>query len=397
MYDTTMTAIVVDGHLKSALASVRSLGQKDITVVCGAERQTAMACHSKYVRTAFVYTSPKKDQQQFIEDIITQAKQLHAQDGQKPVLYCFSDATAFTVARAYNELKEYVAVPLPSLDSFEIAADKLATYTLAQELSVPTIPTHAVEDLGPVNFPAVVKNRHSIVWKDGRAISGSASFVFSKDELVEQYRKVLEETGEAPLIQKFVQGEEFGIEMVCEKGEVLMNFAHRRIRSLSPRGGAAVVKETAKQTETVKLMEEYAETLVGKLSWTGPVMVEFKVDATNGRVFLMEINGRFWGSLPLAVEAGADFPSVVYGLAQGRSTKPVEFVPAEIRTRHFLGDLKWVLSVFFSNDRLRSTLYPSRLRAMWDFKKEIFLSKGDVFNWRDMKPSFMEYIDILRK
>ncbi len=356
-----------------------------------------MACHSKYVRRSFVYTSPKKDQRKFLDDLIVQAKLLNAEDEQKPVLYCFSDATAFTTARAYSELEEYVVMPLPPSDSFEIASDKSATYTLAHDLSVPTITTYTEKDFDLIQFPAVVKNRHSIVWKEGRASSGSASFVFSKDELREQFEKILKETGEAPLIQEFVKGEEFGIEMVCEKGEVLLEFAHRRIRSLSPRGGAAVVKETAKETDTVKLMQKYAKSLVESLSWTGPIMVEFKVDAKDGRVLLMEINGRFWGSLPLAIAAGADFPIVAYKLAQGKAKKLETFSPVKIRTRHFLGDLKWVLSVLFSNDRLRSVLYPSRIKAIWDFKKEIFLSKGDVFTWGDLKPSFMEYIDILKK
>jgi predicted ATP-grasp superfamily ATP-dependent carboligase len=397
MYDTTMTAIILDGQLKSALATVRSLGQKGTAVVCGAERQTAMACHSKFVRTAFVYTSPKKDQSRFIDDVIAQAQRCHAQDGQKPVLYCFSDATAYTVARAYEELKDYVVMPMPALDSFEMAADKSATYALAQELSIPTIATYAESDFDSVAFPAVVKNRHSIVWKDKKSSSGSASFVFSRDELNEQYKKVQRETDEAPLVQEFIKGEEFGIEMVCNKGEVLLEFAHRRIRSLSPRGGAAVVKETAEQTQTVKLMQEYAKALVRKLSWTGPVMVEFKVDERDGRVLLMEINGRFWGSLPLAVASGADFPVKVYELAQGIAKVQEDFSPAKVRTRHFLGDVKWAFSVFFAHDRLRSALYPSRFKALWDFKKEIFLSKGDVLAWNDLKPSFMEYIDILKR
>jgi hypothetical protein len=36
-------------------------------------------------------------------------------------------------------------------------------------------------------------------------------------------------------------------------------------------------------------------------------MVEFKDDGVNPPC-LMEINGRFWGSLQLAIDAGVDFP-----------------------------------------------------------------------------------------
>jgi protein-tyrosine-phosphatase len=46
---------------------------------------------------------------------------------------------------------------------------------------------------------------------------------------------------------------------------------------------------------------------VGKAAnWSGVAMVEFKQD---GAAFsLMEVNGRFWGSLPLSYRSGVDFP-----------------------------------------------------------------------------------------
>jgi carbamoylphosphate synthase large subunit len=287
---------------------------------------------------------------------------------------------------------------LPSLKSFQTASDKGSTYTLALELSIPTIETFSEENFGKVVYPAVVKNRHSIVWKDKESISGSATFVFSKQELDATYARIKKETAEAPLVQTFIRGEEYGVTMVCETGLLLATSVHKRIRSLSPRGGAAVVKETAKETAEVSLMRAYAHALVKKLEWHGPVMVEFKIDDESGRVLLMEINGRFVGSLPLAVKAGLDFPVMVYQLGMGNTVAkmPEAFLPPYVRTRHFLGDCKWLLSVFFKNDPLRSFLYPSRWRALWDFKKEIFISRGDIFAWNDLKPSIMEYVDHIR-
>jgi hypothetical protein len=142
-------------------------------------------------------------------------------------------------------------------------------------------------------------------------------------------------------------------------------------------------------------MQKYAQMLVSALLWTGPVMVEFKIDNNDGRVLLMEINGRFWGSLPLAVKAGCDFPFLTYKLAHGETVQPEAFSPAIVRTRHFLGDCAWLMRVMFAHDPLRSTLYPSVLRALWDFKTEIFRSEGDIFRIKDLKPSIFEYIDIL--
>ncbi len=391
------TVLVLDGHLKSALCCVRSLGTSGIEVVCGAERSSAMACHSRYVRKRFVYTSPKHNQQQFIEEVLLQARELFLAEGVKPVVFCFSDATMLTLSRSYVELQEYMVLPIPSLSSIEQASDKKQTYELAQELDIPTIKMYSLEEYEHITYPAVVKNVHSIVWNQGKSSSGSASFVFSKDELRDTYFRIEKETGELPLVQEFIQGEEYGVEMVCDSGSIVACFVHKRIRSLSPRGGAAVVKETALETPEIVLMRTYAEALVTKLMWHGPIMVEFKINNKTGGVLLMEINGRFWGSLPLALAAGIDFPMLTYLLGKNTLHSITTVAPKYVRTRHFLGDCKWLVVVLFKKDRLRSVLYPSKIRALWDFKIEIFKSKGDIFDVRDSKPSIMEYIDILRK
>jgi predicted ATP-grasp superfamily ATP-dependent carboligase len=394
-----MSVIILDGHLKSALTCVRSLGASAIEIVCGAERISALACHSKFVERRFVYTSPKIDQKQFISDIQKEAKHIVKMSGEKPIVFCFSDATMLTLSHAYSELKEYLILQIPSFEAVELASDKARTYAKAQELTVPTITVYGEHESDRVVYPAVVKNRHSIVWKDDKSISGSADFVFSKEGLRAQYEKIKESTGEAPLVQEFVQGDEYGVEMVCDNGAPLATFVHKRIRSLSPRGGAAVVKETAEESKEVALMRTYAYSLASSLHWHGPVMVEFKINKKTGEVLLMEINGRWWGSLPLAVKAGVDFPMIAYRLARGEAAvkNPQDFLLPYTRTRHFLGDCKWLWSVFFTHDKLRPLLYPSRLRALYDFKKELFISKGDVFAWDDLKPSIMEYVHILMK
>jgi predicted ATP-grasp superfamily ATP-dependent carboligase len=328
-----------------------------------------------------------------------EAQTITAKTGEKPVVFCFSDATMNAISDEYEHLKDVLTLPLPSRDSLRVARSKKQTQEFAGALAIATIKTYSLREIENLTFPAVVKNQESIVWKDGSAVSGSATFVFDAAELLRVYTKIEAQTGQAPLIQECVRGDEYGVEMVCKEEDVLVTFVHKRVRSLSPRGGAAVVKETAERNESTERMVRYACQLVEKLSWTGPVMVEFKINKKNEEVLLMEINGRFWGSLPLAVKAGVDFPLIAYKLARGENTGNIQeaFSAPYVRTRHFLGDLKWLFSVFFARDRMRAYLYPSRIRAIFDFKKEIFISKGDVFDIRDLKPSLFEYLAILLK
>jgi predicted ATP-grasp superfamily ATP-dependent carboligase len=58
--------------------------------------------------------------------------------------------------------------------------------------------------------------------------------------------------------------------------------------------------------------------LLGQFDWQGVAMVEFKVEANTGTPYLLEVNGRFWGSLQLAIDAGVDFPALLVDAATGK-------------------------------------------------------------------------------
>jgi predicted ATP-grasp superfamily ATP-dependent carboligase len=51
--------------------------------------------------------------------------------------------------------------------------------------------------------------------------------------------------------------------------------------------------------------------LLETLRWHGPAQVEFKIDSRDGTARLMEVNGRFWGTLDLSIQAGINFPLMV--------------------------------------------------------------------------------------
>ncbi len=394
-------AIVLDGHLKSALSIVRSLGQKNIPVYVGAERKTAMALHSKYVSGKFMYPSPYRDQDAFVRTIKAEAVRL----GGKPVMYACSDATLLLLYEARESLEEYVTLVFPEERSMEIAFDKGGTYSLARVSSVPTITTHLMETREEVErlakdlvYPVVVKPRHSVIWKDGKGIFGSAHFAHTQEELPIMFSNYREKTGEAPLIQPYVEGEEYGVEMLAEEGRPYAMVTHHRLRSLSPTGGASVLKETIENGEVRKQLEENATILVEKLSWTGPVMVEFKIDSDSREPLLMEINGRFWGSLPLSVFSGVDMPYLYYKVVTENEI-PKEVIRGKegVVSNHFFGGVLHLMRVLFARDKMRARAYPKRLHVLKDFFRIPKGTYSDVWSLQDPKPAFFEVIDILSK
>ena len=72
-----------------------------------------------------------------------------------------------------------------------------------------------------------------------------------------------------------------------------------------PSGGGSVYSESTAADET---LVEQAKRLLEHFSWRGLAMIEFKIDRSTGTPYLMEINGRVWGSLQLAIDAGWTSP-----------------------------------------------------------------------------------------
>ena len=234
------------------------------------------------------------------------------------------------------------------------------------------------------------------MWNEGVGIFGTARIVVNSAELEREFENIIQQTGEAPLIQPLIQGDEYGVEMIADSGRVYARAVHRRIRSMSPRGGASVVKETVSENELTTRMCWHAVALVEKLSWSGPIMVEFKVDKTINKPLLLAINGRFWGSLPLAIAAGVDMPFLWHQRVRGISEDSEIIISrAGVRTFHFLGEVRWLLQVLFARDTLRSLLYPSRISALIAFLTPSLGAKSDTFRLSDLKPGIMEYIDVV--
>ena len=79
--------------------------------------------------------------------------------------------------------------------------------------------------------------------------------------------------------------------------------------------------------------------LLELLDWRGVAMIECKRQLSTGRFVVMEVNGRFWGSLQLAVDAGVDFPTLLVRCAVGEPVVAERDYRIGVRSRWFWGDV----------------------------------------------------------
>jgi hypothetical protein len=83
------------------------------------------------------------------------------------------------------------------------------------------------------------------------------------------------------------------------------------------------------------------------MDWEGVAMMEYRWNPSTDQFFFLEMNGRFWGSLHLALFAGVDFPTLLLDVFQGNPQSSVVRPREGTRCRYtFPRDLLYVWSTW---------------------------------------------------
>lgn len=376
--------IVLDGETRSALAATRSLGLRGVPVIVGAAARRCLATASRHCAENFVYPSPREDERAFLEAVIDATRKFGA-----GIVLPVTDVTMPIVLSGRSQLAPAL-VPGPSLASYQRASDKKALLHLAQELGVSAPrsvflepPWSADEVAERVPFPLVLKPTRSQLRIGAQTIATAVRIVHSAAQLRECCATDTWLTSCSVIAQELVQGHGAGMFAAYDNGASVAFFAHRRLREKPPWGGVSVLSESAPLDPDMQAM---AKRLLDALEWHGVAMVEFKI-GLDGRAKLMEINGRLWGSLQLAIDAGLDFPWLLYCLCDRSVPRPHTAYRIGVRSRWLLGDVD-NLAIQFRDARCRPSL-SSRLRALGSFSAA-FGTRQDVYRWSDPQPAFVE-------
>jgi len=235
---------------------------------------------------------------------------------------------------------------IPNEYGFEHTYLKQKTMAMAERLGVPIPRTVLLRDAGELDdlearagmrMPVVVKAVSSKVWNGGVRIDTTASLVHDWDVLRQRVRKLLATT--PVLVQDYFSGIGVGQEFLVEKGVILEAFQHERLHEPLGGGGSLYRRSAPLNQEMLK----HSARMLQHMEWTGVAMVEYKQNPATGGFALMEINGRFWGSLPLAIAAGVDFPADLYALmVEGRKPAGVSYAP-NVYCRNATEDVLWFL------------------------------------------------------
>ena len=389
-----MAVFITDGNHRATLAVVRSLGRAGIPVTVGEERQPCLAGASRFCARTVCYPSPTRDAAHFQEFI---AGELHT--GGYRVLLPMTDVTTQLLVQLRPHLPPSLSLPIPDAAAIALAQDKREMLLCARRLGIgypATFMLEPEEDLAEVarkvRYPVVIKPRLSHYFHDGRWFSGTVQYAADPVELREKYGASHAQIPR-PLVQEKIEGEGRGVFLLVWRRELKSAFCHRRLREKPPWGGVSVYRESVPLDEA---LVQQSLRLLREISWEGVAMVEFKIDRDDGQAKLMEVNGRFWGSLQLAMDAGMDFPLTLYRLATGEELPPNLDYRPYVKSRWLLGDFDHLL-LRLRHPEERNGLLRSRLHACREF---CAFSEPDVhyeiLTSEDPGPGLQELKDYVR-
>lgn len=361
-------AIVLGVDTPIGLSVVRQLGKHGVPVHLVGKSAQSISARSRWVRGFTVRPpGPLKD---WLPDLA-----LSIAAG---AIFAISETTLIELA-SLTPVLGGAMVLTPRQPALGIVLDKIATLEHAKRVGIDT-PDNWQPDTSDDFAAKVATLRYPIVakWRDpniSKPLLEAAGLDFAKAEyagdapallkLLDRYRPI----GIWPMIQSYCSGHGLGQMLYMEDGKATLRFQHRRIHEWPPEGGTSTFC-TAEPLDLHTAQMAKSEALLAAIGWDGPAMVEYRYDPATGAYVLMEINGRFWGSMPLAHASGADFAWEGYRrrLLGDHSAPPLP--SGTIRARYMLPETRRLLRILFGRKAIADPYF--RARPLRDLASYIF-------------------------
>jgi predicted ATP-grasp superfamily ATP-dependent carboligase len=395
---TARTVIVTDGDQRAALAVVRSLGGAGYRCVVAASSRRSVAGASRHAARNVMVPEPLDAPAEFTDAIATLAR-----DEGAALVIPIAEPAMLALLPERARFGRTV-IPFADAAAFRALSDKQRLLEEAATLGI-AVPDQRVLanpacaeafDVEGIRYPVVLKPARSVGEHAGQRTKLGVSYAASSQEL----RRKLQALPPAAfplLLQQRIEGPGTGIFLLLWDGAVRARFAHRRRSEKPPSGGVSVYRESI--AIDADLLER-SRALLDRFSWRGPAMVEYKIDAASGQPYLMEVNGRLWGSLQLAIDAGVDFPRLLAACALGEHAEPVLSYRVGVRSRWWWGQVDHLI-VRARQSGNATALPPGTLSAREAFGDLVFgpfrrADYEEVLRWSDPLPFWYETLRWLR-
>lgn len=253
------------------------------------------------------YTVPRVDDPSFLDAVIAICE-AEAVDVVAPI----GNFELQFFAAAAGTLQERCGVRVisNSPETVALARDKRVSAEAVAAHGV-AVPVYRDPAAGALQYPVIVK-----------PTVGAGSHGVSVVRCAEQLAGALDQAGSDPLVQDFVDGQEYTVDLVvAPDGEVLA--VAPRIR-VEVRAGQSYKGVTVDDPD----IEEAARRCVSALGLTAQGNVQLIKSREDGRCYFIEVNPKFAAAMGLTIGAGLNIPLAYVKLALGLRPRPEELTRA---------------------------------------------------------------------
>ncbi len=331
------SVLVLGEDTRSFLSVIRSLGEAGyrVHVVCYDRKSAAL--ESKYIEARYYYNYQSCTQEEWLNNVVKLIEWY-----QYDLIFPCDERAIYPLWSARHRLPDHTQLAIANPKGLDVLFDKWKTKQVAISCQVPVAKGEIVD---------LIKTSYADLYQQfgpGFVIKPLQSFEetnLSQRQKVtivhceQDYERYCEQSlAEQPyLIEAFFAGKGEGVSVFSVDGQVHAAFAHKRVAEPNSGGGSSYRISIKLDEALLKATQDICHAT----NYTGVAMFEFRRNQDDGSWILVEVNARFWGSLPLAVFAGVNFPAMYADyLATGSLPKePILDYRLRVTARALIADL----------------------------------------------------------
>ncbi|QKD03416.1 hypothetical protein [Mesorhizobium loti] len=316
--------VVILGGAHGTLALTRSFGIQKVPVWL-VSNDTPLPGFSRYARRTRTWPGPDDDAA--VAFLLNLAK---AEGLGGFLLIAGGDPEVRFVSQSIDELSTVFDVVLPPWQQLKWVCEKPLLYRRARELGLAVPLTYGITSLeqakaAELRFPVILKPNMG-----GRSRFARAKAVLTSDlkSFLTAYAWAAEEIGsENIVVQEMVPGggeSQFSYAALWNEGAPVAEFTARRTRQYPVDFGyTSTFVEVVDEPQLV----DAARRLLGSIAHHGLVEVEFKRDARDGSMKVLDVNPRPWTWFGLGAAAGVDLGAVLWAIRSGQTVQAASARP----------------------------------------------------------------------
>lgn len=310
--------LIFGDDMRICLSLVRAFGRSGKKVHVVPIDRKAPALHSKYIFKIHNIVDAATSMEKWRE----QVSNLLSSKKFELVIPCVDPVQ---IAMDLNrDIFEGLNLAIPSRKNWDVFFDKKRTHEICEHLDIPVASCAELQGtdtadslIDRFNLPLVVKPQRSNR-ADRLDVNEKVTIALTKEELADCLSELPDRSGY--IAETYFTGEGVGVSVLSDHGEILQAFQHRRLREGWGGSSSYRISETIDPD-----MLAACQKIMHYTGHHGVCMFEFRRNRQTGQWILLETNSRFWGSLPLPVSMGVDFPNMLFDLMQGRPVKTVTY------------------------------------------------------------------------